>query len=407
MSPPCAPITTRTDPAVTPPFYARAVITTVAVAGYRSLRDVIVPLNGLDVVTGANGSGKSSLYRAMRLLADCGSGGVIGSLAREGGLPSALWAGPETLGGARRGGYAVEGTRRQGPVSLRLGFATDDGFGYLVDLGLPIPTETSFGLDPEVKREVVFSGAVARPNAVLVDRAGPLVRVRDGREWVELSRGVAPWESMLTELADPGRAPELLAVRDQIRAWRFYDGFRVDADAPARRTQVGTRTPVLDHDGADLAAAIQTIREIGDRAALDGTVADAFDGATIEVAVAAGRFDLALRQPGMLRPLASAELSDGTLRYLLLVAALLTPRPPALMVLNEPETSLHPDLLPPLARLVERAARESQIVVVSHSRTLLDALAAAHGVELVKDLGETTVGGQDPLDVPPWHWGSR
>jgi predicted ATPase len=383
------------------------VITTVAVAGYRSLRDVIVPLNGLDVVTGANGSGKSSLYRAMRLLADCGSGGVIGSLAREGGLPSALWAGPETLGGARRGGYAVEGTRRQGPVSLRLGFATDDGFGYLVDLGLPIPTETSFGLDPEVKREVVFSGAVARPNAVLVDRAGPLVRVRDGREWVELSRGVAPWESMLTELADPGRAPELLAVRDQIRAWRFYDGFRVDADAPARRTQVGTRTPVLDHDGADLAAAIQTIREIGDRAALDGTVADAFDGATIEVAVAAGRFDLALRQPGMLRPLASAELSDGTLRYLLLVAALLTPRPPALMVLNEPETSLHPDLLPPLARLVERAARESQIVVVSHSRTLLDALAAAHGVELVKDLGETTVGGQDPLDVPPWHWGSR
>ena len=382
-------------------------ITTVAVAGYRSLRDVVVPLHGLDVVTGANGSGKSSLYRAMRLLADCGSGGVIGSLAREGGLPSALWAGPETLGGARRGGYAVEGTRRQGPVGLRLGFATDDGLGYLVDLGLPIPTETSFGLDPEVKREVVFSGAVARPNAVLVDRAGPLVRVKDGREWVELSRGVAPWESMLTELADPGRAPELLAVRDQIRAWRFYDGFRVDADAPSRRTQIGTRTPVLDHDGADLAAAIQTIREIGDRAALDRAVADAFDGATIEVAVAAGRFDLALRQPGMLRPLVSAELSDGTLRYLLLVAALLTPRPPALMVLNEPETSLHPDLLPPLARLVERAARETQVVVVSHSRTLLEALSTASGVELVKSLGETTVAGRKPLDAPQWHWGSR
>jgi predicted ATPase len=383
------------------------VITTVAVAGYRSLRDVAVPLHGLVVVTGANGSGKSSLYRALRLLADCGSGRVIGSLAREGGLPSALWAGPETLAGARKGGYAVEGTRRQSPVSLRLGFASDDGFGYLVDLGLPIPTETSFGLDPELKREVVFSGSVARPNAVLVERTGPLVRARDGREWVELSRGLAPWESMLTELADPGRAPELLAVRDQIRGWRFYDGFRVDADAPARRTQIGTRTPVLDHDGADLAAALQTIREIGDRIALDDAVSDAFDGATIEVTVAAGRFDLALRQPGMLRPLASAELSDGTLRYLLLVAALLTPRPPELMVLNEPETSLHPDLLPPLARLVERAARETQVVVVSHSRTLLDALGSASAVELVKDLGETAVAGQEPLDAPPWHWGSR
>jgi predicted ATPase len=109
----------------------------------------------------------------------------------------------------------------------------------------------------------------------------------------------------------------------------------------------------------------------------------------------------------MLRPLACAELSDGTLRYLLLVAALLTPRPPALMVLNEPETSLHPDLLPPLARLVERAAEQSQVVVVSHSGTLLDALAEAKGIELVKDLGETRVAGQDPLAVPPWHWGSR
>jgi predicted ATPase len=367
----------------------------------------VVPLHPLDVVTGANGSGKSSLYRALRLLAECGAGAVTGSLAREGGLPSALWAGPETLGGARRGGYAVEGTRRSGPVGLRLGYASDDGFGYLVDLGLPVPTDTRFGLDPEVKRELVWSGSVARPNAVLVERRGPLVRARDGEDWVELTRGLAPWESMLTELANPGRAPELLAVRDQIRGWRFYDGFRVDADAPARRTQVGTRTPVLDHDGADVAAALQTIREIGDHAALDGAIADAFDGSTVEITVAAGRFDLALRQPGMLRPLASAELSDGTLRYLLLVAALLTPRPPALMVLNEPETSLHPDLLAPLARLVERAARGTQLVVVSHSRTLLDRLPSAHAVELVKDLGETRVAGQDVLDTPPWHWGSR
>ena len=69
-----------------------------------------------------------------------------------------------------------------------------------------------------------------------------------------------------------------------------------------------------------------------------------------------GRYELQLQQHGLLRPLSAAELSDGTLRYLLWRAALLTPRPPELMVLNEPETSLHPDLLPALARLILAAA---------------------------------------------------
>ena len=69
---------------------------TVAIRGYRSLRELVLPLRRLTVVTGANGTGKSSLYRALRLLADCGRGEVIASFAREGGVESALWAGPST-----------------------------------------------------------------------------------------------------------------------------------------------------------------------------------------------------------------------------------------------------------------------------------------------------------------------
>jgi predicted ATPase len=108
--------------------------------------------------------------------------------------------------------------------------------------------------------------------------------------------------------------------------------------------------------------------------------------------------------------LSAAELSDGTLRYLLWTAAMLTPRSPRLMVLNEPESSLHPDLLPALARLIGVAAKSTQIFVVSHASRLIAALKenpACLSIELDKQLSETQILGQGKLDVPSWHWLSR
>lgn len=190
--------------------------------------------------------------------------------------------------------------------------------------------------------------------------------------------------------------------------WRFYDHFRSDTQAPARLPQLGTRTPVLHHDGRDLAAALQTIIEIGDVEALNEAISDAFPGTSLSITVQEdGRFNVNLRQEGLLRPLSASELSDGTLRYLLWVAALLTPRPPPLMVLNEPETSLHPDLLPALGRLIIRAAATTQVWVVSHASRLIATLEAAeecNSVQLGKCYGQTEVVGQGMLDQPSWKW---
>jgi predicted ATPase len=385
-------------------------LTTLALFGYRSLRDLVIPLDRLNLVTGPNGSGKSNLYRALRLLAETAQGGVIPSLAREGGLQSTLWAGPESFSRAvLRGEHPVQGVVRRNPVSLRLGFAAEN-FNYAIDLGLPVPPCLAFGHDPEIKRECIWTGPTLRPSSILVDRRGPLVKARAEKgEWAIITQQLASFDSMMTHCADPRNTPEMLMLREEMRAWRFYDHFRTDAAAPARTPQIGTHTPILSHDGADLAAALQTIREIGDSAALDEAVEDAFPGARVIVNYAAGWFHVEMQQHGLLRPLAASELSDGTLRYLLWVAALLTPRPPGLLVLNEPETSLHPDLLPALARLIAQTARRSQVIVVSHAVTLIDSLQQmpeCHSIVLEKEFGQTVVAGNSGLQAS-WRWPTR
>jgi predicted ATPase len=391
---------------------AMNMLDTLAVQNYRTLRDFVIPLGPLTLITGANGTGKSNIYKALRLLADVAQGGVIGSLAREGGLASTLWAGPETISRAmKRGDVRIEGAVRKKAVSLGLGFAGSE-FGYSIDLGFPVRITSAFSLDPVIKGEYVWAGPVSRPSAILVERRGSLVRSRvEGDEWQIVHEHIGDFDSMLSQTADPRRAPELSVLREQIRSWRFYDHFRTDFAAPARMPQIGTHTPVLGHDGTDLAAALQTIREIGDADAFDEAVNDAFPGASVEIEVHDGRFETTMLQRGLLRALKAVELSDGTLRYLLWIAALLSPRPPQLLVLNEPETSLHPDLLPALARLMATAARRSQVFVVSHAASLITALEAQGCLSLTlsKELGETSVSanGQRNAERPAWHWVKR
>lgn len=388
-------------------------IRTVAVSGYRSLRDLLLPLDQLNLITGANGSGKSSVYRSIRLLADVAQNSVVSSLAREGGLPSTFWAGPETIArSVRQGAHPVQGLARQKSASLKLGFG-GDAYGYSIDLGYPPPPPpaTMFTLDPRVKRECIWHGPLYQKRSAMVDRRNNFVWLTTMRdeEPVMLTQHLSDTDSMLASVADPNQAPEMLAVREGIRGWRFYDQFRTDADSPARAAQIGTFTPVLHHDGSNLAAALQTILELRSDEALATTLEDAFPGSRLQIDALNGRFELQLQQHGLLRPLSAAELSDGTLRYLLWTAALLTPRPPELMVLNEPETSLHPDLLPALARLILTAAKHTQVIVVSHASGLVNALeeGKCRRLHLEKSFGETVLSGATLFNRPKWEWPAR
>ena len=385
-------------------------IHTLAISNYRSLLNIIIPFANLTVITGDNGSGKSNLYQSLRLLSETAHGGATSSLAQEGGLSSTLFAGPEKI--TKRmisGEVPVEGTPKQQASRLKLGFCGED-FGYSVSYGFskPLPYPTAFSLDPEIKEENIWQGNVFSKQGAIVSRVASLIKIRKNKQWNVLSQHASKFDSIFYQFSDPLNAPEVHSLKSHILNWRFYDNFRTDNHAPSRIPQLGTRTPVLHHDGHNLAAAIQTIIEIGDVEEFESTIDHAFPGAKVSIEVSEdGLFKICFHQYGLLRPLYGSELSDGTLRFLLLVAAILSPRPPPLMVLNEPETSLHPDLIPALAKLIINASQKMQIWVVSHSKSLIARLEQSeecHSIHLEKELGQTKVSGQGMLDEPAWKW---
>jgi predicted ATPase len=344
-------------------------VSTLWAQGYRSLLDLRVPLGQVTVVVGENGSGKTNLYRVLRLLSHGASGRLARALLEEGGMPSVLWA-----GSAPRS--------RKGPVRCVLGVVVDD-LAYQLSLGLrpPVP-DNPFTLDPQIKDEAAWVGGKRTRHSAIAERAGISATATDvdGAK-VAFPALVDPSEPFLAQLGEPARFPELYALRERLRRWRFYHQFPTGPEAPARAPRPGVFTSVLADDGADLAAALATIQEVGDEAMLSGSIAEAFPGCRLHVTGGPMAFTVELEQPGLSRPLTAGELSDGTLRYLYLAAALLSPRPPQLLVFNEPETSLHPTLLRPLARLIAETSRFTQILLTTHATELADELVALAGVE--------------------------
>lgn len=346
------------------------------IENYRSLRRVLIELDQLTVVTGANGSGKSNLYQALGLIQAAAEGRFKQALLDQGGMPSALWAGP----------------RGKGPVRMRLSVSLDDlSYELVAGLTPKQAAATRFVLDPEIKEESLHFGATRNASNRLIDRgvgAATLTTVDGERESIKyLDTG----ESVLSQVGDPGRFPEVGDLRQRLRGWRFYHHFDTSPQAPQRRARPGVRTSVLAASGDDLAAAIATLEERGDGAALHDAVSRAFPGYQVGVdSPTEGNFAVILQAPGLKRPLSAAELSDGQLRFLCLAMALLTTRPPELLVLNEPETSLHPDAVQALAPLIIQAAHHGQVWVATHDRALRDALEPkARTVDLVVSNGET------------------
>jgi len=189
-------------------------------------------------------------------------------------------------------------------------------------------------------------------------------------ENVEYPGTIGSNESVLSALREPHKFPELSVLRMELINWRFYHEFRTDIRSPIRQPQVATLTTVMSNDASDLVAALATIMAVGDKEAFTNCVSAAFPGSKLSIDLEDGELSMYMSVPNVHRPISAREFSDGTLQYLCLLGALLTPRPGSLVVLNEPETSIHIDLFPSLAELICTASANTQIIVTTHSRDL-------------------------------------
>lgn len=359
----------------------------VSVSGYRSLKAITYPMSRLDVFVGANGVGKSNLYRALDLLQAAAQNQLGARLAEEG-LDLTMWAGPRKA-------------RDPARIALSLTLAAPDArtsaFRYEVEVGFPQRvTAAAFDLEPQIKTETLtYVSGQRRTRLVERRNAAVMARDADGRP-VDLDIDLLSSETLLGRLEDPARYPELDAVRRTLLEWRFYHDVRTDAGSPLRRPCVAVAAPTLASNGSNLAAVFATLAHIrGDRRDLDEAVASAFPGAVLDLPQPARYATFGLSLPEFPnRVFEPAELSDGTLRFLALAGALLAYRLPPFIALNEPEASLHPDLMEPLASLIAKASERTQVWLVTHSERLAQALASHGAVRTVRKVdGATTIEG--------------
>jgi predicted ATPase len=366
------------------------IIEEIEISGYRSVKDIRMQLANVTVLVGANGCGKSNIYQALQLVAACAHGRFARQMMSEGGTSSVLWAGLEKKFEESRFSFAIH----------------FDALVYELECGrIPIsarPEEGALGVglsifrnDPDIKMEAVRFKQGKKTITLLERKRGSIMARNHEGVNVQYPGSVAQSESVISELRELHKFPELAVLRAELTNWRFYHEFRTDIRSPIREPQLATLTPIVSDNAHDLASALATIKAVGDREALEECVRLAFPGSELLIELEEDELAMYMSMPNIYRNISAREFSDGTLQYLCLLGALLAPRPGSLVVLNEPETSIHFDLFPSLAKLICTASAHSQIIVTTHAKELADLIrkqVRTHKViELEKIEGATQV----------------
>jgi predicted ATPase len=353
--------------------------------GFRRLYDVHLPLRPLSVMIGANGTGKTSVLDVLALLARSAEGRLSDALTDLSGIPSVL-----TYDRADE---------------LRLGIS--------MAVHGHEPLEYSLTLRPQgvayvIGEEKLSQQRQRRPPPFLhIDSHGPDIKYFEAeqKKLVRPSWEHKPLETSLAQVPKMFQEPE--EFRNRLSSSTFYHVLNVDPRSPVRLPQPMRPAPLPGRNGEDLVSCLFYLRE-AERSRFEAiedalrTAFPRFDRLDFPP-VAAGTLALAWRETGFSQPLYAHQLSEGTLRFLWLATLLQSPGLTALTLLDEPEVSLHPELLSLLADLLREASKRTQLLVATHSDRLIRFMQPNEVVVMDStDEGMSTLTRADELDLDQW-----
>ena len=371
-------------------------LTHVEIEGFRSLRHVDLDLPGLTVLIGANNSGKSNLLDVFALMSESATGQLNEGMNRRGGFFKLFFRDIEIPP------YAFS-------FNFKFTFASGE-FGVedaLTYYKLLVRMPGIVGLE-QISRDPIPPETM--PLELMHYKHGSKSMFRNSSNGKEEEKKVDLLELPIFQVKDYTAYPVPFRMLSQFEAWIFYRPIRVDPDAPIRRPQLVRSGIRLSPDGSNLASVLHAIQS--QHLAIWEEIIEILKNTCegfrrISLAPEGGDGKILLRwwdhtfqrnDEGF----SIDFLSDGTLRFLCLLAILKTPNPPPLICIEEPEIGLHPDWIKVVAELLESAATRTQIIVATHSPQLISHVKPEHVVVVEKENGETSLSRLTEEELEGW-----
>ena len=351
-----------------------------------------IEMQPLNVIIGANSSGKSNLIEAMAILKAIPTD-LLSPIRQGGGTSDFLWKG--------------DNPNPVASISATLDYEGDTPLRYRIDF--TVVGQKLDIVDEAIENKYPFKGNSDVYFFYRYQNGHPVLNIRNNIEGARSERSlrredINSEQSILSQRKDPYQYPELTYLNNQFSNISLYREWHIGRNSQARMPQK-TDLPehrLLEH-GSNLGLVLNNLQyQIGAREVIEKLKKFYDEAEELAPKIYGGTVQIFIRETGLNQPIPATRLSDGTLRYLFLMALLLDPTPRPIICIEEPEIGLHPDILPTIAEMLIEASKRTQIIVTTHSDALISSLPVESVLVCERDIAGTHLRRLDPNQLKTW-----